>query len=62
MALNPKSIDGSVLWQLTLNSFSFRWGLYYKKFKKRHELTSWSISQGKTSTWTIYTATFTIPL
>lgn len=69
LAINfvPNALNGKIDWQLTLNAFSFNWGLYYKWCYffgcwKRNSITSWKISQGLTKNWSIYSKAFSINL
>lgn len=58
-------INGSAVWKLKLNAFSFNWGLYYKwcyffGCGSRKTLTSWIVTQGVSSTYTIFSKSFII--
>ena len=63
--LGLNGITGNVTWLFTLKAFSFHWGLYYKwcyifGCGSRHELTTWTVNQGLSNTWTILYLPFTI--
>ncbi len=67
LTLGLNTIYANLNWTLKLNAFSFKWGLYYKwcyifGCGSRHNITTWTITQGVTSTWTIYSNSFTIYL
>lgn len=63
--LGLNAITGNATWLFKLHAFSFNWGLYYKwcyifGCGGRNTITTWVITQGLTSTWTIFYYPFTI--
>lgn len=65
LILNFSKISGSAVWKLKLNAFSFNWGLYYKwcyffGCGSKKTITSWTVTQGVSSTYTIFSKSFVI--